>query len=161
MLDRSFFSRRSDLQLVAGTQERRTNVYLVPHKIADPRFLPHKIGRCVPIIHLFLALVEVSTQVSDFIRFRIKSVPHNHSECIRRTSYSLSTSVKDVSIDHRRLHVLVAEQFLNRADVVPLLKQMRGEGMPSRGCEVAGFIDPKHEKLISKRERRAGDTLRR
>ena len=109
-----------------------TNVYLVPHKIADPRLLPHKIGRCVPVIHLFLALVDVSTQVSDFIRFRIKSVLHNHSECIRRTPYALSSSVKDVSIDHCRFDMPVAEQFLNRADVVAVLKQVGCERMPQR-----------------------------
>ena len=115
------------------------HVYLVPDKIGNAQFLPDKIGRCVPIIHLFLALVEVSTQVSDFIRFRIKSAPNNHSECIHRTPYSLSSSVKDVGIDHCRFDVPVPQQLLNRADVVPLLKQMRGEGMPSRGCEVAGL----------------------
>ena len=66
-----------------------------------------------------------------------------------------------MSIDHGRFHMPVAEQFLNRPDVVAVLKQVRGEGMSPTVCEVAGFIHPKHEKLISKRERRAGDTLRR
>ena len=35
-------------------------------------------------------------------------------------------------VDHRRLHALVAKQFLHRADVGPCFQQMGGEAMPQR-----------------------------
>lgn len=38
--------------------------------------------------------------------------------------------VQNMGIDHSRADVLVTEQFLNRADIVARLKQMRGEGVP-------------------------------
>src|SRR5438132_6447126 len=33
-------------------------------------------------------------------------------------------------IDHRGLHIRMAEQLLDRSDVIPVLEQMRGKGMP-------------------------------
>ena len=35
-------------------------------------------------------------------------------------------------INLRRRYVFVAEQFLQRADVITILQQMRGKGMPQR-----------------------------
>lgn len=35
-------------------------------------------------------------------------------------------------VDHRRPNVLVAQQFLDRANVVPVDQQVRGKGMPER-----------------------------
>ena len=78
------------------------------------------------------ALVDLSTWCSDFIRFRIKPKPLRRSKRIRRTPDPFSTTVQYVSVDHRRGHVFVAEQFLNRADVVAVLKQVRGKRMPQR-----------------------------
>ncbi len=40
------------------------------------------------------------------------------------------TAVEDVGVDHGCLHILVAEQFLDCADVVTVLKQMCGKGVP-------------------------------
>lgn len=37
-----------------------------------------------------------------------------------------------VSVDHRGLHVLVPQQLLNRADVVPRLQEVRGERVSER-----------------------------
>jgi len=37
--------------------------------------------------------------------------------------------VKDVGIDHRRLHVFVAQEFLDGADVIAPFRQMRSETM--------------------------------
>lgn len=33
-------------------------------------------------------------------------------------------------VDHRRLHIPMPEQFLNRPDVVAVIQQMRGAGAP-------------------------------
>ena len=35
-----------------------------------------------------------------------------------------------MGIDHRRLHVPVSEQLLNRSDVVAVLPQVSGKGVP-------------------------------
>ena len=37
-----------------------------------------------------------------------------------------------MGVDHRRRHILVAEQFLHRADVVATCEQVRGKRMPQR-----------------------------
>jgi hypothetical protein len=37
-----------------------------------------------------------------------------------------------VGVNHSRANVLVAEQFLHGADVVPIGQQVRGERMPER-----------------------------
>ena len=44
-------------------------------------------------------------------------------------------------VDHRRLNILVAEQLLHRADVVPVFEKMCRERVPERvaGC---GFGEP-------------------
>ena len=77
----------------------------------------------------------------DFIRFP-DIIPSRHSQRVNRAFNSLTATVENVSIDHSRLHILVPEQLLNRANVVAVLKQARGEGMSPTVCEVAGFIDP-------------------
>jgi len=45
------------------------------------------------------------------------------------TSYTSTSLVQDVGVDHRRCHVLVAEELLNGSDVVSVLKKVSGEGM--------------------------------
>jgi len=52
------------------------------------------------------------------------------SEPVEGTLHALPAPVQDMGIAHRRLHILVAEQFLNGADVVAGLEQVSGEGMP-------------------------------
>ena len=39
------------------------------------------------------------------------------------------TPVQHMRVDHRRAHIFVAEQFLNRADVVASFKERRGKGV--------------------------------
>jgi hypothetical protein len=41
-------------------------------------------------------------------------------------------SVQDVRVDHGRGDIAVPQQFLNRADVVPVLQKMGGEGVTER-----------------------------
>ncbi len=55
------------------------------------------------------------------------------SEGVGRTADAPSALVQDVRGNHGRPNVLVAEQFLHGADVVPVGQQVRGEGMPGRG----------------------------
>jgi hypothetical protein len=50
-------------------------------------------------------------------------------EVVKGISDAESPSVKDVGVYHRGGHAAVAEELLDRADVVSRLKQMCGEGM--------------------------------
>ena len=46
------------------------------------------------------------------------------SECVRRTPDALAATVQHVSIDHRRRHLFVTQQLLNRTDVIAILQQI-------------------------------------
>lgn len=50
-------------------------------------------------------------------------------ECIQWAAYALAAAVEDVGVDHRRLHVAVAEQFLDSTDIVTILQEVSGEGV--------------------------------
>jgi hypothetical protein len=41
-------------------------------------------------------------------------------------------AVEDVRVDLSRTHIIVAEQFLNGADVASIFQEVRGEGMAQR-----------------------------
>ena len=53
--------------------------------------------------------------------------------CIQRALYCLPTSLKDMGVDHGSAHIHVSEQFLDSADIISSLQQMRckavAEGM--------------------------------
>ena len=44
-------------------------------------------------------------------------------------------------IDHRRPDILVTEQFLHRANVIPRFEEMRCKGMPERFDIMLHLID--------------------
>jgi len=64
------------------------------------------------------------------------AVPHrgsrSYAEELSRTLDAASTPVEHMGIDHRRPDVLVTEQFLHRADVIPRFESMRRKSMPKR-----------------------------
>ena len=49
---------------------------------------------------------------------------------IERTPHGQPTAVQHVRVDHGRAHVAMPEKLLNRADIVPALKQVRRERVP-------------------------------
>ena len=53
----------------------------------------------------------------------------SYAEELSRTLDAASTPVEHMGIDHRRPDVLVTEQFLHCADVIPRFEQMRRKGM--------------------------------
>src|SRR5439155_24470949 len=63
--------------------------------------------------------------------------------------------VQDVGVDLRRAHVAVAEQFLNRPDVVAVLEQVRGERVAervaTRGLGDAGPTDGVLDRALQHR----------
>jgi hypothetical protein len=64
-------------------------------------------------------------------------------------AHATSTSVQDVRIDHRRAHVLVAQELLSGPNVVAILKEVRRKRMTERmatgrlgdPCRASGFFD--------------------
>jgi hypothetical protein len=62
-------------------------------------------------------------------------------EIVDRAAYALAAAVEHVRVDHRRAHVFVAEQLLDRAYVVAVFEQVGRERVAQR---VAGgvFVDP-------------------
>jgi len=50
----------------------------------------------------------------------------------QRTPDTFATPVQHMRVNHRRVDVLMAQQFLNRPDVVAIFKQMRGKRMAQR-----------------------------
>ena len=53
-------------------------------------------------------------------------------QSVRRAPNTSPSPVQDMSIDHRRRHILVSHQLLHRPDIVPRLKQMGRKGVPQR-----------------------------
>lgn len=49
------------------------------------------------------------------------------SKPVNRASNPRRATVEDVGIDHGRLHVAMAQQFLDSADIVAAFQEMRGE----------------------------------
>lgn len=47
-------------------------------------------------------------------------------DLVQRAHDPASAPVEDVGVDHRRLHVLVSQQFLDRPDVVAVLEEVVG-----------------------------------
>ncbi len=54
------------------------------------------------------------------------------SQPIRRAADTPPAAVQNMGVDHGRADVLVAQEFLHRADVVTIGQQMRGKRMPKR-----------------------------
>ena len=54
------------------------------------------------------------------------------AEVERALALLLRPALHRVRVDHRRLHVAVAQHFLDRADVIVGLQQMAGETVPER-----------------------------
>ena len=65
-------------------------------------------------------------------RSRVTAKRFACSQAISRTSHSQCTPIEDVRVDHRRADVRMAEELLDRANVVPVFEQMRGKRMPER-----------------------------
>jgi hypothetical protein len=66
----------------------------------------------------------------------------NPNSCfVERAAHAEPAAIQDVRVDHGGAHAVVAEQFLDRADVVAAAEQMGGELCRSV-WHVAGFAIP-------------------
>lgn len=78
------------------------------------------------------------------------------SQPVDRAAHAMASLVQNVGVDHGCAHVLVAELFPNRADVIPGFKQMRrkrvAEGVPHKRVGFARLPSR------SAHARRSGDT---
>ena len=55
---------------------------------------------------------------------------HDLTKQIQRTPHPPAAPVQHMRVNHRRGHILVAQQLLHGADVITPLQQMRGEAVP-------------------------------
>lgn len=78
----------------------------------------------------------------DGFRLTRKSL---HSQRINRAFDTSTAPVQHVHIDHRGLHVIVAEKLLHDANVIARLDQVRGKRMPER---VTGYPF-RHSRLLN------------
>jgi len=44
--------------------------------------------------------------------------------------HSFAAPVEYLGVDHRGFDILMAKEFLNRADVIPVFQQVGGKGVP-------------------------------
>ena len=66
---------------------------------------------------------------------------HLQSEAISRAVDSPTASVQDMGVDHRRAHVLVAQQLLDGPTIIPVLQQVGRKGVAKR-MTACWFGDP-------------------
>jgi len=63
-------------------------------------------------------------------------------QVVERAFHTSATTIENVCVDHRRLHVVVPQQLLNRPDVAASHQQVRGEGMTQR-MATGPLVDPR------------------
>ena len=62
------------------------------------------------------------------------------AQYVHRAADASSSAVEDVGVDHRGAHVPVAQQLLDRPDIVSVLEQVGGEGV-AEGVAGDVFLD--------------------
>ena len=63
------------------------------------------------------------------------------SKTVCRAVYPVPSLVQHLGIDHGCTDILVAQQFLNGADIVPIFTEVRGKGMP-HGVATDRLVNP-------------------
>ena len=56
--------------------------------------------------------------------------PAARSRAVRRAAYAECTAIQDVGVDHGGADIMMPEKLLDGADVIAILQQMGGKGMP-------------------------------
>jgi hypothetical protein len=54
------------------------------------------------------------------------------SECVGGAANASRSTVEDMGVNHRRFDVVMAQEFLDRSDIVTAFQQVSCEGMPKR-----------------------------
>ena len=62
-------------------------------------------------------------------------------DVVQRTAHGEAALVQDVGVDHGGLDVLVAQQFLDGANIVTRFKQVGGKAM-AEGVTTGALVDP-------------------
>lgn len=78
--------------------------------------------------------------------------PTRYRVLVQRASYGEAAAafVENVSVDHRGAYVIVAEEFLNRADVAAVLEKVSREAVPE-GVASRRFVDAGSQDCLSDR----------
>lgn len=58
--------------------------------------------------------------------------PRRLPQPVQRTPHATAAPIQHMRVDHRRTHIPVAKQLLDRPDVIAGLEQMRRKRMPQR-----------------------------
>jgi hypothetical protein len=66
------------------------------------------------------------------MQIRIRSLFRAVFETIHRAAHTFAPLIEDMGIYHSGFDILVAQEFLYSSDIVSVLQQVRGEGMPKR-----------------------------
>jgi hypothetical protein len=86
-----------------------------------------RLAKISPPLHL------AGAQSQSCLRDRLQEKMHNIrsllllQNCIDRAPHTPTTTLENVRVDHRRPHIRMTQQLLNRPDVVPVLDKMRGK----------------------------------
>ena len=78
------------------------------------------------------------------------------SSTIQRGAHGQSAALENVGIDHGGLYILMAEQFLDGADIVTALQKVGGEGVPKGRLRAGGRCEERRVCQFWRRARRAG-----
>ena len=124
---------------MSGTFRRLPNYYSPPKNIQysiDSRTLSqtastHEPPQFCGVVALpFLKCYPLCLSDKQTRRWRISRyglAPPAGVSRVEGTANATGAAVQDVCVDHRRAHVLVAQQLLDGADIVAFLKQVCGE----------------------------------
>ena len=74
-----------------------------------------------------MVLCTVSILFRHVMRVGIRT---SFSKPIHRAAHGRRTAIEDMGVDHRSLDVAMAQEFLDRPDIIAGFEQVRGEGMP-------------------------------
>src|SRR5688572_19896194 len=84
-----------------------------PRQLPSPQCTPHTRG-------LGCTACSLAGRAQPAPRPRAVSVAVQ-TQAVQRAAHAATTPIQHVSVDHRRLHAVVTEQFLDRPDVVAVL----------------------------------------
>jgi hypothetical protein len=111
---------------------------------AVPPYLPHK--RSFEGLRPSSSLFPIRSNLSRLayvyrVAGRSLRLPPACSLAVERAAHALAAAIEHMRIYHGRAHVCVAEQLLDRADVVAIFQQVGREAMPE-GVAARGLCDP-------------------
>lgn len=79
-----------------------------------------------PSMHLCL-FISISFVCESILSAMIYTVCINRLAFIDRTAHAVPAFIEHMGVYHGRVHILMTQEILNRADVIPCFQQVGGE----------------------------------